>query len=162
MMADDRGRELDMAALEAVQVTQSLIKRLRTSAAAFREHPVYSQDGDPVFLHVQAAELGEAADALALSAPQPVGEDADLVRRLLAPAYWMSGSSEGHEGENAAPRAAAARITALLAENERVAEALREITMQAESEYLSHVGYRLQAAEIARAALPLQTQTGEE
>jgi septal ring factor EnvC (AmiA/AmiB activator) len=37
----------------------------------------------------------------------------DLVKRLRAPAYWMSGSSEGHEGENDAPREAADRIEAL-------------------------------------------------
>jgi len=30
-----------------------------------------------------------------------------LAERLDAPAYWLSGSDEGHEGENAAPREAA-------------------------------------------------------
>jgi hypothetical protein len=43
----------------------------------------------------------------------------DIVDRLEAPAYWMSGSSEGHEGENDAPREAAAEIRRL---RERVAE----------------------------------------
>jgi hypothetical protein len=44
----------------------------------------------------------------------------DIVKRLRAPAYWMSGSSEGHEGENDAPREAADRIEALEAEVERL------------------------------------------
>lgn len=44
----------------------------------------------------------------------------DIVERLRAPAYWMSGSNEGHEGENNAPREAADTITALRAENERL------------------------------------------
>jgi hypothetical protein len=39
-----------------------------------------------------------------------LGEDGELVRRLRAPAYWMSGSSDGHEGENDAPREAADRL----------------------------------------------------
>jgi hypothetical protein len=39
-----------------------------------------------------------------------LGEDGELIRRLRAPAYWMSGSSEGHEGENDAPREAADRL----------------------------------------------------
>ena len=34
----------------------------------------------------------------------------DLVQRLRAPHYWMSGSAEGHEGENNAPREAADEI----------------------------------------------------
>ena len=44
----------------------------------------------------------------------------DIVERLRAPAYWFSGSSEGHEGENNAPYEAAARI-------EQLEAALREI-----------------------------------
>ncbi len=44
----------------------------------------------------------------------------DLVKRLRAPAYWMSGSSEGHEGENDAPREAASRIEAQAEEIERL------------------------------------------
>jgi hypothetical protein len=44
----------------------------------------------------------------------------DIVDRLRAPAYWMSGSSEGHEGENDAPRDAADTITRLRAENKRL------------------------------------------
>lgn len=37
----------------------------------------------------------------------------DLCARLRAPSYWMSGSSDGHEGENDAPRQAADAIEAL-------------------------------------------------
>ena len=37
----------------------------------------------------------------------------DLVERLKAPHYWMSGSDEGHEGENDAPREAADAVTSL-------------------------------------------------
>lgn len=43
----------------------------------------------------------------------------DLVDRLRAPAYWFSGSDEGHEGENNAPYEAAVEI-------ERLRAALRE------------------------------------
>jgi uncharacterized small protein (DUF1192 family) len=39
----------------------------------------------------------------------------EIVKRLLAPAYWISGSAEGHEGENNAPREAADEITRLIA-----------------------------------------------
>lgn len=39
----------------------------------------------------------------------------DIVKRLQAPAYWISGSNEGHEGENDAPREAAAEIERLRA-----------------------------------------------
>ena len=37
----------------------------------------------------------------------------DIVERLRAPAYWISGSSEGHDGENDAPLEAAAEILRL-------------------------------------------------
>ena len=40
----------------------------------------------------------------------------DLVQRLRAPHYWMSGSKEGHEGENNAPREAADKIEGLEAD----------------------------------------------
>ena len=48
----------------------------------------------------------------------------DIVKRLRAPAYWMSGSDEGHEGDNEAPREAADLIEALRAEVERLAKRL--------------------------------------
>ena len=51
----------------------------------------------------------------------------DIVKRLRAPAYWMSGSDEGHEGDNDAPREAADLIEALRAENTRLREALEEV-----------------------------------
>lgn len=40
----------------------------------------------------------------------------DIVERLQAPAYWISGSSEGHDGENEAPLEAADEILRLRAE----------------------------------------------
>lgn len=39
----------------------------------------------------------------------------DIVERLRAPAYWISGSSEGHEGDNSAPLEAATEIERLRA-----------------------------------------------
>lgn len=46
----------------------------------------------------------------------------DIVERLRAPAYWFSGSSEGHEGENNAPYEAAARIERLEADQRDTTE----------------------------------------
>lgn len=43
----------------------ALIRDLRSSAKALRENSVYSSDGDPVRLIVQADEAGKAADAIA-------------------------------------------------------------------------------------------------
>lgn len=37
-----------------------------------------------------------------------------IVERLRAPAYWMSGSNDGHEGENLAPLEAADTIGELV------------------------------------------------
>lgn len=37
---------------------------LRESATAFREYPIYTFDGDPVILTVQADELDRAADVI--------------------------------------------------------------------------------------------------
>jgi len=49
----------------------------------------------------------------------PTNEDLlALADRLEAPAYWFSGSDEGHEGENAAPREAAAALHAIVAERQ--------------------------------------------
>ena len=39
----------------------------------------------------------------------------DIVERLLAPSYWISGSEEGHEGDNNAPYEAADEIERLRA-----------------------------------------------
>lgn len=44
----------------------------------------------------------------------------DIVKRLRAPAYWFSGSSEGHEGENSAPLDAASTIERLRVELTRI------------------------------------------
>jgi hypothetical protein len=46
----------------------------------------------------------------------------DIVERLRAPAYWISGSSEGHEGDNSAPLEAAATITTLRADHQKLNE----------------------------------------
>lgn len=46
----------------------------------------------------------------------------DIVERLRAPAYWFSGSSEGHEGENSAPYEAADEIERLRAALRLIAE----------------------------------------
>jgi hypothetical protein len=40
----------------------------------------------------------------------------DIVEKLRGPAYWNSGSSEGHEGDNSAPLEAADEIERLRAE----------------------------------------------
>lgn len=44
----------------------------------------------------------------------------DIVERLRAPAYWISGSSEGHEGDNSAPMEAARTIEILRVELAKV------------------------------------------
>ena len=42
-----------------------------------------------------------------------------LADRLEAPAYWLSGSDDGHEGENAVPHDAAAALRAIVAERQK-------------------------------------------
>lgn len=44
--------------------TPSIVERLNSSAKAFRDHPIYTADGDPVKLTVQAQELEEAASRI--------------------------------------------------------------------------------------------------
>ena len=44
----------------------------------------------------------------------------DIVERLRAPAYWISGSDEGHEGDNSAPMEAARTIEILRVELAKV------------------------------------------
>lgn len=44
----------------------------------------------------------------------------DIVERLFAPSYWISGSDEGHEGDNNAPIEAAKTIESLRAELAKV------------------------------------------
>lgn len=51
----------------------------------------------------------------------------DIVDRLRAPAYWISGSSEGHEGDNDAPTDAAAEILCLRAQVAALERALWNI-----------------------------------
>ena len=64
----------------------------------------------------------------------------DIVERLRAPTYWISGSSEGHEGENSAPLEAADEI-------EKLRAALREIVADSFSVY---------AIQVASAALEVK------
>lgn len=62
---------------------------------------------------------------------------AALVARLRAPAYWMSGSGEGHEGENDVPREAAdaqAALGAVYAERDRALAAVKEYAAVAEAD----------------------------
>ena len=47
---------------------------------------------------------------------------ARMTAKLRAPQYWMSGSDEGHEGENDSPREAADMMEALAAERDRAIE----------------------------------------
>ncbi|MBC7168761.1 hypothetical protein [Phenylobacterium sp.] len=49
---------------KTAEAVERLIERLKSSAAAFRAHPIYTADGDPVRLTVQADEMDEAAEAL--------------------------------------------------------------------------------------------------
>jgi hypothetical protein len=59
-----------------------------------------------------------------------------LIERLNAPAYWMSGSSDGHEGENDAPREAAEVISTLLKERDALVHDLKR-SMARENELLN-------------------------
>ena len=56
-----------------------------------------------------------------------------LADRLEAPAYWFSGSDEGHEGENAAPREAAAALRAVVAEQQAIRDKALDDAAQAAS-----------------------------
>lgn len=51
----------------------------------------------------------------------------DLVKRLRAPSYWMSGSSEGHEGDNDAPFQAATALEAQAALIRELVGALKNV-----------------------------------
>lgn len=53
-----------------------------------------------------------------------------LAARLEAPSYWISGSNEGHDGENDAPREAAAAILAMAEREKRMREALERAGMR--------------------------------
>ena len=80
----------------------------------------------------------------------------DIVETLRAPAYWMSGSNEGHEGENDAPRQAADEIdrlramvveaAQLSAENARLRAASLTETLRAEVARLAAENEKLRAA----------------
>ena len=66
-----------------------LIEKLRSSAKAFREHPIYTQDGDGAYLTVQAAEMEEAAARLAALAAQP--SEAVRDSRGIFTSGWKAG-----------------------------------------------------------------------
>jgi hypothetical protein len=64
---------------------EALAAKLGESAAAFREHPIYTQDGDPVRLAVQADELDQAANRIReLSAEKAEYEDANGILNEMA------------------------------------------------------------------------------
>ncbi|MFA5580540.1 MAG: hypothetical protein WDA25_01150 [Paracoccaceae bacterium] len=69
-----------------------LVERLRSSAHAFREHNVYTQDGDAVRLTVQADEMGAAADLIERQAAE-----IERLREALVPfaemAKWLDDAS---------------------------------------------------------------------
>jgi uncharacterized coiled-coil protein SlyX len=60
-------------------------------------------------------------------------DNAELVKRLRAPHYWISGSSEGHEGENDVPGLAADRIEALTARVNTQIPALKQVVAEREA-----------------------------
>ena len=76
----------------------------------------------------------------------------DIVERLRAPAYWISGSSEGHEGDNSAPLEAADEITTLRAEVEKLAK-LRTIELEHSNRWLEERDTLRAEVERLRAAL---------
>jgi len=53
----------------------------------------------------------------------------EIEARLRAPAYWFSGSSEGHEGDNLTPFEAADLIAELLGEIERLQQLCGIVTI---------------------------------
>jgi len=80
----------------------------------------------------------------------PTNEDLlALADRLDAPAYWFSGSGEGHEGENTAPRDAAAALRVLVAERQAIRDKALDDAAQAAS---NRAAYFRDAAETASEA----------
>ncbi len=75
-----------------------LVERLRSSAKAFRKHPIYNQDGDGCYLTVQAEECDQAA-AILQRILDPSDEDVEMVARLLSEQAEM-----GWDKENALVR----------------------------------------------------------
>ena len=56
-----------------------------------------------------------------------------LADRLDAPDHWISGSADGHEGENTAPYEAAAALRALVAERQAIRDQALDDAAQAVS-----------------------------
>ena len=84
----------------------------------------------------------------------------DIVKRLQEPAYWISSSNEGHEGESDVPREAADTITRLTSENEKLGRDYQSARdahdkVLAENEKLRAVLDILQAAMTAKKPIPL-------
>lgn len=63
--------------------TAAFVEKLRSSAKAFRENPIYDQDGDGAYLTVQADECEQAASLIEALAAQPVGGSAVGLREAL-------------------------------------------------------------------------------
>jgi NTP pyrophosphatase (non-canonical NTP hydrolase) len=76
-------------------MSDPLVERLRSSAEAFRKYPVFTADGDPVLLTVQADELEEDARAALLSLQAgwrpEVRAFADLMEAKLRENDWKGG-----------------------------------------------------------------------
>jgi len=80
----DAGPTPGLTPVPAVE-DEALAAKLGESAAAFREHPIYTQDGDPVRLAVQADELDQAANRIReLSAEKAEYEDANGILNEMA------------------------------------------------------------------------------
>ena len=64
----------------------------------------------------------------------PTNEDLlALADRLDAPDHWISGSADGHEGENTAPYEAAAALRAIVAERQAIRDKALDDAAQAAS-----------------------------
>lgn len=69
---------------------RALIERLQGSAKAFRENPIYTQDGDGVLLTAQADECEQAASALeSLLAERVEDREAAEQARLAYGLLWL-------------------------------------------------------------------------
>ena len=80
----------------------------------------------------------------------PTDEDLlALADRLEAPRYRLSGSPEGHEGENAVPHEAAAALRAVVAERQAIRDKALDDAAQAAS---NRAAYFRDAAETASEA----------
>ena len=80
----------------------------------------------------------------------PTNEDLlALADRLDAPDHWISGSADGHEGENTAPYEAAAALRVIVAERQAIRDNALDDAAQAAS---NRAAYFRDAAETASEA----------